>query len=139
EVDVYDRLVDIQGTGVPRLFGHGLLVADDTPYAVLVMELVVDCIEPTVDEDRNLAILHQCPLATRQAALALLDDIHRRGACHGDARAHNILFEQHPNRKDALHPRIIDFSLGMVDPNADDIRHDRDHWSEVLGLDNAHH
>ncbi|KAJ2761176.1 hypothetical protein IWQ56_005314 [Coemansia nantahalensis] len=125
----------MQGSRVPRVYGHGLLVVRGIPYAVVAMELVVDRIRQANGEDRGRAILRQCPLAIRKAALAVLEAVHRRGACHRDARPYNILFEDDPNDEGTLRPRMIDFSLGKVDPDDNDMDNDWDDWSEVLGLD----
>ncbi|KAJ2714444.1 hypothetical protein H4R19_001723 [Coemansia spiralis] len=138
EVSTYSRLLDIQGKGVPRLYGHGLLVARGTPYAILIMEFVVDRIRRIGGEDRDTAIIRQCLPAARKAAMEVLAAVHVRGACHGDARAQNILFEEDPDCEGTLRPRIIDFSLGKVDPEPEEITEDRRHWRRVLYLDDAH-
>ncbi|KAJ1727711.1 hypothetical protein LPJ61_004432, partial [Coemansia biformis] len=106
EVAIYRRLESLQGTVVPRVYGH----------------------EPRVD-----AIDEQCPLAALQAAKEAWRKVHCLGVCHGDTCGEHILFEDDPDCPGALRPRLIDFAHGTVDPNADDIAVDLHSWDIELG------
>ncbi|KAJ2714417.1 hypothetical protein H4R19_001739, partial [Coemansia spiralis] len=137
EVAAYARLQPLQGSAIPRLFGHGLIMVHGMPYAVLALELVKDQIRRVGDERRRNAIHRQCSLPVREAVVKALQAVHRLGACHRDARGHNVLFEDDPERPGELRGRLIDFSLGMVDPTDTDKAHDLARWLEVLSLNDT--
>ncbi|KAJ2806191.1 hypothetical protein H4R21_000972, partial [Coemansia helicoidea] len=120
--------------GVPTLHAHGLVEVRGAQYAVLVIELVDDMICADRGEPRRCAIRRQCSAAVREALLAVLREVHLLGVAHCDARGHNVLFEDNPERPGELRPRLIDFSLGKLGPTANEQARDVAQWRQVLSV-----
>ncbi|KAJ2306299.1 hypothetical protein IWW55_001517, partial [Coemansia sp. RSA 2706] len=132
ELVVYQDLRDLQGTLIPRVLGHGIIVMRGHILAAIAMQLVVDELR-LVGDIRELAI-HSMPLQCRQAALATVKAINSRGICHGDARADNVLFTRTDDGQ-GLKPILIDFAYGFSDANEGEISDDFASWADILGLD----
>ncbi|KAJ1999428.1 hypothetical protein H4R26_005070, partial [Coemansia thaxteri] len=135
EPAIYNALRHLQGSDVPRLFSHGLMVVQGTLHMVLVLELIEDVLGGDRRLDRDEIVARFSLPESKHAAMDALARVHAAGVLHGDPRADNILFRYCPNGPGAdAQPCLVDFSLGKIGAEEQDFAIERSEWCKVLGL-----
>jgi serine/threonine protein kinase len=126
EAKVYLRMQQLQGSCVPRLFGHGY--ANTTSCYFLAM---------TLAQGTPLDQLPQ-PLApeVRAAAMRTLQQVHSLGVLHGDIRLDHLLLQQQDDESAAAEGRplviLIDFGRASIDAPTEALLEEQQELQQLL-------
>ncbi|KAJ2762505.1 hypothetical protein H4S06_000624 [Coemansia sp. BCRC 34490] len=112
EVEAYNRLQDLQGICIPRIFStrHSVISGEDACF--IAMEFLGD---PSIHYGEDTEEAHANALCALDQGIkdqfsGILRMIHRRGVAHCDIRTANLLYAQ-TRPGGLLTPFLIDFGL----------------------------